>query len=80
MFFAKDEFLLPDDDPRVLQYLDTLKSERDKKLSKDEEKEERLEKWMALHMSVAEKRHFVFSQNHFVQGCHYQHSIYSPEQ
>ncbi|CAK9069202.1 unnamed protein product [Durusdinium trenchii] len=51
-----DEFLLPDDDPRVLQYLDTLKSERDKKLSKDEEKEERLEKWMALHMSVAEKR------------------------
>ena len=61
MWSAQEEFLLPDTDPAVANYLDRLQTERakDKKKIEDQADAGMVEKtpaWLSLHMTLAEKR------------------------
>lgn len=58
---SKDNFMLPDDHPHVLDYFEHLRELRDKNQEKEAEMGagRKSPSWISLHMNVAEKRAFV---------------------
>lgn len=53
---GQESFLLPDDHQAVTDYLECLEETQQERIEKLQEKEDKPQAWINLHMSVAEKR------------------------